>query len=205
MLQTTLNATARIARGGSYRRTLAARGLVPAVVYGKNIGSLPIEVDVRSFYDVMGGGRNTIIDLAVQDGPTHKVMVREIQRNPIRQDIIHIDFHQISMEDAIQAAVTLVFEGEINPGGIMQIVKRELTVSCLPQEIPESIKVDVSGLNPGDAITVGQLAVPEKIMFLDEPEQPVVTVTAQAAEESAEVVDEAGADDKAVDTNETKE
>lgn len=202
MTQTTLNATARTGTGGSYRRSLAAKGLVPAIVYGKNTGSLPIEVDARSFYGVMGGGRNTIIDLAVAEGPIHKVMVKEIQRDPIRQDIIHIDFHQISLVDAMQAAVTLVFEGEISPGGIMQIVKRELNVSCLPEAIPESIKVDVSGLNPGDAITVGQLALPEQVTFLDEPEQPVVTVTNQAAEEPAEVVDEAKADGEAAGTKE---
>lgn len=202
MTQTTLNTTARTATGGSYRRSLAAKGLVPAIVYGKNTGSLPIEVDARSFCNVMAGGRNTIIDLAVEGGMTHKVMVKEIQRDPIRQDIIHIDFHQISLVDTMQAAVTLVFEGEISAGGIMQIVKRELSVSCLPEAIPESIKVDVSGLNPGDAITVGQLAVPEKVTFLDEPEQPVVTVTTQAAEEPAEAGDEAKADGEVTGTKE---
>lgn len=193
MPQNNLSAVVRTARGGSYRRALAARGMAPAVVYGKNIGSLPVEVDIRKFYEAMTGGRNTIIDLNINGDKTYSVMVKEVQRDPIRQDIMHIDFHQISLEDKIQVAVPLIFEGEVSPGGVLQIVKRELNVSCLPTDIPEEIKVNVDGLSPGDSIAVSSLAVPGEVTILDELDATVVTVTV-VAEEPAGEADEAEAE-----------
>lgn len=197
MTQNNLSAGTRTAKGGSYRKELVARGMVPAVVYGKNIGSLPVEVDIRNFYDAMKGGRNTIIDLDINGDKTYKVMVREVQRDPIRQETIHIDFHQISLEDRMQASVPLIFEGEVASGAVLQIVRRELNVSCLPADIPEGIKVDIGGLNPGESIAVSSLDIPVEVTVLDEPDEPVVTVTVVAeepAEEEAEGEDAAEAE-----------
>jgi len=190
MAQYDLQAIARTKKGKSYRKQLMARGWVPAVIYGKKIESLPVELEWRSLYDVMtAGGRNAIISMKVENAGDYQVMVKDMQYDPIKQFLMHVDFQQISMDDAIQVNVPIYITGEVKEG-ILQVLLRELGVSCLPGNIPEGINVDVSQLQVGDTVTVNDLEVPEGVTVMDEPEATVLTVSSEAAE-PAETEEEA--------------
>lgn len=174
-------------KGKSYRKELARREMVPGVVYGKGAGSIPVELEFKPLRTILQHGGKPVIDLAVQ-GPgagetrNYKVLIKEMQYDPIKGDLMNIDFHQISLDDAIQTAVPINFvTGKVN--GIVQYLLRELQVSCLPGDIPQEVTVNIDGLSVGDTITVQDIAVPGKVTVLDEPGTAVVTVVAQQAEE----------------------
>lgn len=191
MAQYEMQAVARTQKGKSYRKKLMERGWVPGVIYGKKIESLPVELEWRSLHNVMNaGGRNAIIKMKVEDKGDYQVMVKDMQFDPIKQFLIHVDFQQISMDDAIHINVPIHVNGEVKEG-ILQVLLRELSVSCLPGNIPEAINIDVSELNVGDTVTVKDLEVPEGVEVLDEPEATVLTVSSEAAE-PAETEEEAG-------------
>ncbi|SFR04411.1 50S ribosomal protein L25 [Desulfoscipio geothermicus] len=182
-------------KGKSYRKELARREMVPGVVYGKGAGSIPVELEYRSLRTILQRGGKPVIDLTVQ-GPgagetrNYKVLIKEMQYDPIKGDLMNIDFHQISLDDDIQTAVPINYvTGKVN--GIVQYLLRELQVSCLPGDIPQEVTVNVDGLAVGDTITVQDIAVPDKVTVLDEPDTAVVTVVAQQAEDKPAAEEEA--------------
>ncbi len=187
MAQFDLQAAARTEKGKSYRKKLMDRGWVPGIVYGKKIESMPVELEWRALHDVMNkGGRNAIINMNVENAGDYQVMVKDLQFDPIKQFLMHVDFQQISMEDAIQVNVPIYVNGEVQEG-ILQVILRELSVSCLPGSIPDALYVDVSSLTVGDTVTVSDLEVPEGVEVMAEPDAAVVTVSSEAAaEEPAE-------------------
>lgn len=184
MAQYDLNVNPRTQKGKSYRTQLMSRGWVPGVIYGKKIDNQLVEFDWRSLYNILNkGGRNAIINMSVGDAGEYKVMVKDMQYDAIRRDLIHVDFQHISMDDAIQVAVPIYISGDVEEG-ILQVVLRELNVSCLPGNIPDSIIVDVTGMKTGDNIAVSTLSLPEGVDVLDDLDSIVATVVAQTVEET---------------------
>ncbi|MCL6610441.1 MAG: 50S ribosomal protein L25 [Peptococcaceae bacterium] len=182
MTEYRLRASVRKNLSGSYRRSLFRRGLIPAVVYGKTVKSLPLEVPEKDVRGVLGAGRNTIVNLVVSgNGGPYKVMVRDLQFDPLTKAIIHADFQQISLRDKIHASVPIHLSGEA-AGGLPRLSLRELEISCLPAKVPAQITVDVSGMKPGESITVSDLQVPRGVNVLTGPDVTVVTVLAPEEE-----------------------
>ena len=194
-----LEAQARPSMSKGQRKQLRGEGKVPAVIYGRGEDTLPLVVDGRSLRQVLvTGGGNVLVDLAVKargkKTRQETVMFKDIQRDIIYQDrIVHVDFIRISMTDKIEVAVTLNFIGEpagLDEGGVLSMVSREVTIKCLPGDIPEHFDVDISALNIGDSLAADSLDIDEKFEMITPPETVLVQVLAPMAEEVPEVGEE---------------
>ncbi|MDN5292916.1 MAG: large subunit ribosomal protein [Eubacteriales bacterium] len=196
MQEVVLKVLPRKKEDGSPNRIRNA-GFVPAVVYGHDIeGALALKVPARDLERIVDETIYTkVINLQIEElGQEYKVMVKEIQRDPIKDRILHADFYRFSLEEEIETVVPIHVEGEEkveSRGGILQFGLRELEIRCLPTRIPEVIEVDVSDLEIGDSIHVSDLKVPEGVEVISDPESVVVSVVAPAL--TAEEGEEAGA------------
>jgi large subunit ribosomal protein L25 len=193
MREIALSADTRSRTGKGGARETRRDGKIPGVVYGPEIDPVSISVDERTFRAVMkGAGRTSVVNLSV-DGKENKVLIRELQRDPVTSRIVHVDFHAISMDKPINVEVPIHFFGEppgVKAGGIMQTTLRELEISCLPAAIPDSIEVDVSELEIGDSVHVRDLSLPNVEVLTEERRTVVViaapTVIKSTAAEEAE-------------------
>ena len=176
---------------------LRREGGVPATVYGRGIESVSLAVNALDMAGILRteGGRLSLIDLKI-DGKTqkaHPVMIQEIQRDPITRNILHVDFHRVSMDVPVHASVPIVLRGEapgIKQGGILEQMTRELEMKALPERIPSHIDVDVSHLELGQHILVGQLTVPEDAEVLG-PHADIVVASVRLPHVHIEEVAEA--------------
>jgi len=159
------------------------QGGIPGVVYGAGEKSIVITIDAKSFDKLLhsGAGKNTIINLKI--GSINKTaIVKEIQRDMLTQEPIHVDFHAISLQNKIEISIPVHVIG-IPPGvklsgGVMEHVLREIKATCLPTDIPKSINVDVSALQIGQSITVKDLPAIKGVEFLEEPNGILVNIVA---------------------------
>ncbi len=207
MKEVVLKVRPREKRGKEHAKKLRRNGFIPAVVYGHKTPSLPLEIEGKTLQALLrhGLGENVLVTLITDDQKQkdRKVLIREVQRDPVRGDIVHIDFHEVSLTKklSIQVPIHLVGTPEgVTAGGILQHVLRELEVQCLPTAIPEKIDVDVSHLNIGDSVHVADLKV-DNVDILSDPGSSVVSVVpptvfkepevaAPVAEEEPEVIGE---------------
>lgn len=201
-METELEVQARTAKNDSYKHDLREKGLIPAIVYGKNVGSISIAVDAKELKNILEeAGSNALISMKIKEnGKTkeHKVLVKAVQRDPIRRDLIHADFHQVSLEDKVHATVPIHLTGSapgVAAGGVLTPLMRRVEVECLATKIPDSITVDISGLDIGEAITVADLVPPPDVKVIEDRHAPVVTVSAA---EKAPAEPEAPAKEEAV-------
>ncbi len=189
----TLRAQRRTESGTRPARRLRRAGNVPAVVYGKDVGPVPVAVDAKDLYAVLHteAGLNAIIDLEVEGDGSYTTVAREIQRDPVRGDVIHVDFIKVSLDVAIEAEVGVEYEGVPigvrEDAGILETLAPTVTVSALPGEIPSSIPLDISGLHIGETMKVADLPEIPGVEYLDDPDRPLITVIARAAEEEVAV------------------
>ncbi len=175
-------------------KQLRREGKIPAVVYGRGKNNQNLQVEGRRLNQILSSeGGNVLLDLQLDSAATgtETVMFKEIQRNPIlREQILHVDFIRISMTDQIEVEVPLIFTGESvgvkDEGGLLEILMREITIKCLPAEIPEHILIDVSELKIGDSIGAGSLQLDEKLELVTDPDELLVQVSVVMEEEEAE-------------------
>jgi large subunit ribosomal protein L25 len=190
---------------GKATRRLRHQGLLPAVVYGHNASPTSIQLDAHEFERVFGrSGRTQLIDLVVGQGRAHKVLVKEVQRSPRRNTLIHVDFHQVSLREKLHVDVPVAVTGEAEPVAAgdadVLLVMHALRVECLPSRIPEAIEVDISGLTEVEAgVRVSELQLPDGVTAVADPDDLVVKLAArrvaavEAEEEAAAAEAEAGA------------
>ncbi|MGI6486343.1 MAG: 50S ribosomal protein L25/general stress protein Ctc [Thermoanaerobacterales bacterium] len=189
MAQTILKAENRPISGKSALKNVRRTGKLPAVVYGKQYENKQIAVDaseVNKLLKVYGG--SSIINLVV-DGEEIPVIMKEIQRDTLNDVIQHIDFMKVSMTDEITLNVPIYLIGDaqgIKVGGILQNQKRELSIKSLPQDIPETVELDVSNLNIGDSLTVADINLGDKVTILDDPDEVIVSIIAPKVAEEIE-------------------
>jgi len=183
---------------GKKLNTLRKNKIIPAVVYGKEVNSLPIEINYNDFKELFKkAGESTIIKLKIKDKEKEKeypVLIREVQKHPISEEVLHIDFYQVPMNEEIEVTVPLEFEGvapaEKEKGGIIVKNIHELEIKALPQNLIHSIKVDLSLLKEIDQeIKVKDLKVPEGVKILADKEE-VVVVAIPPKEEKIEEVEQ---------------
>lgn len=189
-----LKATQREDLSGSATKQSRKSGFVPAVVYGKAKESKTVSVEsMELLKTVRDEGRNAIISLDIENDVAVDVMLHEYQMDPVKGELIHVDFYIVDMLEEMDVEVTLNLEGEAQgskDGGILQQPLYELQVRAKPADIPEEISVDISGLEIGDSISVGDLPVSEKFEYLDDAETTVaVVLPPQEEEETDEEVD----------------
>jgi large subunit ribosomal protein L25 len=188
-------------RGSADARRLRKERLIPGVLYGKGKPSFAICVPERELRRVLTGpgGLHAILDVVVDgegDGKAHASILKDYQQDPIRGHISHVDFHEVRLDQPIQASVTVQLVGEpagVKEGGVLSQVQREVNVEALPMEIPEHLELDVSGMAIGDTLRLADLPPREGVTYLDDPEETVLaTVTLPTREVEPEEVAEEG-------------
>jgi large subunit ribosomal protein L25 len=188
MSQIAIQTESREPGGKNANRRLRMSGKIPAVLYGQGRKPLPLMVDPEIVKDVLysDSGRNTIFSVSVDGGSQTNAMVKDYQLDPVRGNLIHADFLEIALDRTLELTVQVEIIGEsegVKLGGLMDIVTREIEIECLPSDIPESIKVDISGLKINDNIRVKSLPVDPKVKILTDPEVVIVTIVPPLKEE----------------------
>jgi len=178
-------------------RHIRAEGYVPGVLYGRQTENTPIQIESKTLHKVLSmAGGNVLIGLQVGDNEPVPTLAREVQRDVIRNNIIHIDFLQVVMTERIAADIPLVFVGQapatMELGGILVHGMDAVEVECLPADLPASIEVDVSSLvNFNDSLTVSLLQVPPEVTILSDPDTMMARIEApRIVEEEEEIVEE---------------
>jgi large subunit ribosomal protein L25 len=184
MAEQKLIAEVRSDTGKGVARKLRASGRVPAVLYGHNLAPVPLSVDARELFHVLhtGAGANVLVDLVV-DGSRHLALPRDVQRNHIKGQLVHVDFLAVNRNERIAIDVPVREIGEspgVKAGGVVEHHLFELHVECLPNDVPEHIDVDVSSLELGDALRVADISPPEGVTILTSEDESVLAVVVPA-------------------------
>ena len=181
--------------GNGPARVLRRAGQIPAVLYGRKIEPVLLSVNTKDLEQVLktGGFGQLILNLVIQNGKkvTKAAMIKELQTHPVSGNLIHIDFYEVDMKRQIKVMVPVFTTGKsvgIEEGGLLNIVRRELEVSCLPGDIPEAIEIDISELGIGDSIHLEDVPLGENVEVATDVNYTVVTVLSPKVEE--EVVEE---------------
>ncbi|MFQ5948552.1 MAG: 50S ribosomal protein L25 [Acidimicrobiia bacterium] len=186
MEQVTLRAEPGRATGSRVARRLRREGKVPAVVYGRGLEATSVAIDQRDLYAALHteAGVNALINLEVGDG-AYLTVAREIQLHPVRGDVVHLDFVQISLTETITAEVGVEFEGVPygvrEQGGIVETVRSVVEIEALPTDIPDEIVINIQQLEVGDSVKLGDLPDLAGVTYLDDPDSTIATVVVPRA------------------------
>jgi len=202
-MEAILEAQVRDTFGKNEARRTRAAGRVPAVVYGAASAAKTAErtaqaiaVDPKALLKILHSGANTLISLKV-DGSESKVLVKEYQLDPITHAVLHADFFKVAMDKMIQVTIPVVVRGESKgvkqQGGILEFVRREIEVECLPADIPDHVEVDVTELMVNQGVRIRDVATSPKWKPVTDGETMLVHVILAKAEESAAATTEAAA------------
>jgi large subunit ribosomal protein L25 len=172
---------------GKQVRALRREGLLPAVIYGHHINPIAISLNFHDTSLVLPKVSSSQLVVLDVDGRQHTTLVRERQRHPVTGDLLHVDFQAISLTEKLRVNVGLQFTGEAPAvkmyDGIVVTSLESVEVECLPNDLPSSLEVDLSGLEKiGDVIYVKDIPLPPKVQVLDDPDQVVVVITAPISE-----------------------
>lgn len=198
-------------RGGVNK--LRAAGRIPATIYGAKIQPQNLEVDAREIGDLVShsASENLLVDLAVQNDARAKrlALVQEIQHHPVNGKILHVDFHEVAEDEKVTVHVSLETTGEAagvkNGGGLLEHIVFKLRVRCLPKDLPEQILVNVTALEIGKAIHLGDIKPPEGVEILGDKHLSVIAVAAPRTEEEVAPAADAKAAGDVEMTKEKKE
>jgi large subunit ribosomal protein L25 len=180
------NATARDQAGKGAARTLRSKGLIPAVIYGHGRDPQPLSLNARDLDKLLGHiqAESTVIEVSV-GGTTSKTLIREIQRHPIKRQILHVDFQALVAGEKVTVSIPIVLEGIPEGvrlgGGVLDQTLRELEIEVDPSSIPDHIEFDVTNMVIGDSVHVSDLKMPEGVEVLDDPETSVAVLAAPRA------------------------
>jgi len=186
-----INAETRKGKGKSLAKKIRKDGGIPAILYGKDIESLPITISIRDWEKLRKQlKRNTILTMKLPESAgtmERPVMVKTVQRTVIGNTICHIDFLQVSMKRKIEVEIPIFLTGVaigLKDNGIVEQHLRTVMAECLPSQIPERIDVDITNLGIGDSVHVREIAMPD-VKFLENPDVAIVTIAHSAGEEKA--------------------
>jgi len=194
-----LKTNIRTTVGNGPARRLRQAGQVPAVFYGPKTESVLLSVNKNDLDLIFKKGRisQIILNLVIQNNGetyTRPAMIKELQVHPVSRNYLHIDFYEIDMDRKVTVKVPVVTTGQsvgIERGGILQIIRRELEVQCLPFDVPKSIEIDITDLDMGDSIHVEDISLDGEVEFFSEASLTVVTMLSPKVEEEPEEEEEA--------------
>lgn len=195
--QVKLTAEPRSGLGRSAVRKLKATGVVPAVIYGAKDKPETLQVLRRDINALLShaSGENILVELEVKGSASRTALIQEVQHAPVSGEVMHIDFHAVSMDELIEADVPIEATGTANGvknfGGLLEQSLRSLEIECLPRDLPDVITLDVSALEIGDAIHVREIKLPEGVTTRVSPDLTVISVLAPTVEEEPVVAAEA--------------
>src|SRR3954468_7476603 len=201
---TKLSLNARDPEGSRTARRLRRAGEVPGVIYGGDVEPSHFAVDARILRNTLAHS-GAILDVSIDGGKASPVLVKDVQRHPVRGDIVHVDLLRVNMNETIQTTVVLELVGAddapgVSEGGVLSQETREINIEALPGDIPDSITHDVSGMHINDTLTLSAVTAPEGITLLDDLEETVIATitpaTAEPVEEDIETETELGGEGK---------
>jgi large subunit ribosomal protein L25 len=184
---------ARDPEGSRSARRLRRDNLVPGVIYGGGEAPVHFQVDARILRNTLAHS-GQIIEVTLDGGTNDNVLVKDVQRHPVRGEAVHVDLLRVRMDETIHATVQLEFLGAddspgVVAGGIFNQELRELQIEALPGDIPDTLPHDVSGLEMNATLTLDVLAVPSGVRVLDDPETVIATITPPTVEPVEEEIE----------------
>jgi large subunit ribosomal protein L25 len=194
----------RKTRGNSPARELRRGGQIPAVLYGRSSDPVMLSINVKDLEQILKKGNigSIIFNLVIQNGQklTKPAMIKELQSHPVSGNFLHVDFYEIDMQRKINVMIPIVVKGKakgVEEGGILQLVRREIEVLCLPGDIPQAIELDITDLDIGDGIHVEDIKLGDSVEIPAETNFTVVTVVSPKMEapEAAEELEEGEAEE----------
>jgi large subunit ribosomal protein L25 len=199
--QVTLAAEPRAGSGRGEARRLRRAGRVPAVAYGAGLDATPVSVDGLELYHALrtDAGLNALIRLHIE-GDVHLTLARELQRHPVRREILHVDFVAVDRNRTVTVDVPIHLDGQApgaDEGGVVDQVQFTAAVEVLPLEVPDGITLDISDMQIGDVKRLVDLPLPDGVSLLDDPDRTVVSVSAPIMEALPE--DQAAAEAEAAE------
>jgi len=194
MKEIAMDVRIRKEKGKEACKGLRERGFIPAVIYGKGEESLHLECDKGELFKILHtrAGENVVVNLKISsDGQiiSKTALVKEVQHDPLKGEVLHVDFNHISLTQLIRVEVPVEAKGEskgVKEGGVLEHILWQVEVECLPTQIPEKIDVRVDALDIGDSIHVRELIVPTGVKILTDPEMAVISVEPPKVEKPAE-------------------
>lgn len=217
MEQFELKVTVRKTTGNSPARELRRGGQIPAVLYGPQTEPVLLSVNIKELEQIIKKGNigSIIFNLVIQNGEkiTKPAMIKEFQDHPVSGNYLHVDFYEIDMQRKINVMIPVVTQGiskGVEAGGLLQIVRREIEVLCMPGDIPEAIKIDISDLDVGDSVHIDEIPLGDNIEVASDVNFTVVTILSPKVEEveeeeeglEGEEAEEEGAAGEAADSEE---
>ena len=195
----TIKVSTRAETGKGPARRKRAAGSIPGVIYGENQESVAVTVDAKTFSALVHGsqGEHAVVQVEVEDKPelSGPSMIKDVQHHPIKEDIVHADFLRIRLDQRIQTLVPINIVGHcvgIVEGGVPDQQLREIEIECLPLDVPEQIDVDITDLHIGDLLHVSDMAAPEKLTIITDPERTIIAIHAPRVVKSEEEGEEEG-------------
>jgi large subunit ribosomal protein L25 len=203
----------RIKTGKGASRKLRRTGRLPAIFYGPEAESVMLSIDYLELIKSLKGRppENVIFDLRIDSngrGQSKKVMIKELQRDPVTRDYLHIDFCEISMAREIEASIPIQLVNTpigVTKGGLVEHIRRELSVVCLPKDLVDAIEIDVSGLDIGDTLHIGDIALPSGLRSTEDGDLTVATVVAPTITTEEEAEAEEAEAEEALEKTESEE
>jgi large subunit ribosomal protein L25 len=186
MATVSFNATSREGTGKGAARSLRRQGQVPAVIYGHGREPVSLALNARDLDKMLGHiqAESTVIEVTV-GGQTAKTLIREIQRHPIKRQILHVDFQALVAGEKVVVSIPIVLngipEGVRLEGGVLDQTLRELEIEVDPSNIPDHVELDVTNMVIGDSLHVSDIKLPEGVEVQDDPETSVAVLAAPRA------------------------
>jgi len=194
-----LNATVRKTTGNSPARELRRGGHIPAVLYGPQTESVLLTVNNKEFEQILKKGNigSIILNLVIQNGKkiNKPAMIKELQSHPVSGDFLHIDFYEIDMQRKINVMIPIVTKGiskGVELGGLLQIIRREIEVLCMPGDIPEAFELDITDLDVGDSVHVEEIPLGDNVEISSDVNFTVLTIVSPKVEEVEEEEEDEG-------------
>jgi large subunit ribosomal protein L25 len=181
--------------GKNASRKLRREGKVPAILYGKGEPGIPLALDKKDIFEILRSetGENTLFKTSFDSG-SWDTMIKDVQVDPVSDEILHIDLIQIAMDKTVKVSVPVLITGEAvgvkTEGGFVDVITREVEVECLPQSIPEHIEVNISALHLHQSIKIEGITPPPEVEIMDDPQSIVVLIEAPTKEEVVEAEEE---------------
>src|SRR5271168_3050237 len=186
----TVSAEKRDTRGKNEARRLRVKGRAPAILYGAGLDAIAVSVSPKEVGKILHSstGHNTIFQLAIQGGEETPAMIVDWQRDPVKDNLLHVDLKRIDLTKRIEVKIRVQTVGEPKgvklQGGLLEIITREIEIECLPDEIPDQYTVDVSELMIGQNLRASDIALSGSVKLISPPEQVIAHCVTMKAEEA---------------------
>ena len=206
-----LNSEIRVQTGKGAARKLRTAGKLPAILYGGKTDPIMLTMDYGELKKTLKGraAENIIFDLKINGGEKSqpkKVMIKELQKDPVKRDYLHVDLYEISMAKELEVDIPIELINTpvgVDQGGVLQHIRREVKAACLPEDLVDRIELDVSGLDIGQTLHIRDISFPPGLKPLDDEDLAVVTVVAPTV--TPEVEEEEEVEEAEVEETEGEE